>query len=344
MFGFGEGVVGECLVHLDGLTSFCELVDVGRHLCLRGVGTQVRRVPNGIGIAWQFVKARTAVIPAAGLGTRFYPVTKAVPKELLPIVDVPALQLIIDEAVGAGIDHIVLVSNVVKTGLEAYVKPDAAVVAKVRDLGRGDLADRLAMIGNEVRVSVVYQDQPRGLGHAVGCARDVVGNEPFAVMLPDEIMGDSSHLESLVDTVDRTGAGAVGLLRVPMENVSAYGVITPSADSPENGPFSIVDVVEKPAVADAPSNLIIIGRYVLTPDVFAEIDQVKPHANGELQLTDALRAQTVVKPLTGIINTTARYDTGTPMGWLTAVVDIALSRPDVAPALREHLRASHGLS
>jgi UTP--glucose-1-phosphate uridylyltransferase len=283
------------------------------------------------------MRARTAVIPAAGLGTRFYPVTKAVPKELLPIVDVPALQLVMDEAVAAGIEHIVLVSHISKTPIEAYVAPSQIVIDKVRASGRDDLADRLSLIGKEVKVTVTYQDAPRGLGHAVGCARDAVGDEPFAVLLPDEIMGDAVLLNALSDSCARTGVGAVGLMRVPMEQVSAYGVITPSASSPTDGPFDIVDVVEKPAQADAPSNLIIIGRYVLTPDVFGEIDNLTPHANGELQLTDAMRAQCVRSPLTGMINHSKRWDTGTPMGWLTAVVDIALSRPDIEPGLRSWL-------
>ncbi len=283
------------------------------------------------------MKARIAVIPAAGLGTRFYPVTKAVPKELLPIVDVPALQLVMDEAIATGIDHIVVVSHRSKPSIEAYVTPSAEVVAKVRASGRTDLADRLAMIGTDVKVSIVYQDAPRGLGHAVGCARSVVGDEPFAVLLPDEIMSDSDHLQSLINSVDATGVGAVGLMRVPKDQVSAYGVITPSASSPASGPFDIIDVVEKPKIEDAPSNLIIIGRYVLTPDVFDEIDALKPHPNGELQLTDALRAQALVSPLRGLINTSKRYDTGTPMGWLTAVVDIALSRADVAPGFHAWL-------
>ena len=283
------------------------------------------------------MRARTAVIPAAGLGTRFYPVTKAVPKELLPIVDVPALQLVMDEAVAAGIEHIVLVSHISKTPVEAYVAPSQIVIDKVRASGRNDLADRLALIGKEVKVTVTYQDAPRGLGHAVGCAREAVGDEPFAVLLPDEIMGDAVLLNALSDSCARTGVGAVGLMRVPMEQVSAYGVITPSASSPSDGPFDIVDVVEKPAQADAPSNLIIIGRYVLTPDVFGEIDNLTPHANGELQLTDAMRSQCVHAPLTGMINHSKRWDTGTPMGWLTAVVDIALSRPDIEPGLRSWL-------
>lgn len=284
------------------------------------------------------MSTRCAVIPAAGLGTRFLPVTKAVPKELLPIVDVPALQLVMDEAIAAGVDHIVLISNVAKPGIEAYTKVDAAVVSRVRDSGRVELADRLAAIGTDVQVSVVYQDSPRGLGHAVGCARDVVGSEPFAVLLPDELMGDANHLRALFDATSAGGVSSVGLMRVPQDQVSAYGVITPAPGADVGGPFAIVDVVEKPAADEAPSNLIIIGRYVLTPDVFEKLNQITPHANGELQLTDALRLQAQDSPLIGIINTSARYDTGTPFGWLTAVIDIALTRPDTAEALQQWLK------
>lgn len=243
-----------------------------------------------------------------------------------------------DEAVGAGITHIIIVSNVAKPAVEAYVMPDRDVVDRVRASGRGELADRLGAIGQDVKVTVVYQDAPRGLGHAVGCARDAVGDEPFAVMLPDEVMGDPHHLSQLIDLTHAHGVGSVGLMRVPKENVSAYGVITPSADSPHDGPFSIVDVVEKPRVEDAPSDLIIIGRYVLTPDVFDALEHITPHANGELQLTDALRLQAQSAPLIGAINTSNRYDTGTPFGWLTAVIDIALRRPDTSQALHTWLR------
>lgn len=284
------------------------------------------------------MSTRCAVIPAAGLGTRFLPVTKAVPKELLPIVDVPALQLVMDEAIATGVDHIVLISNVAKPGIEAYTKVDATVVTRVRDSGRVELADRLAAIGTDVQVSVVYQDSPRGLGHAVGCARDVVGSEPFAVLLPDELMGDANHLRALFDATSAGGVSSVGLMRVPQDQVSAYGVITPAPGADVGGPFAIVDVVEKPAADEAPSNLIIIGRYVLTPDVFEKLNQITPHASGELQLTDALRLQAQDSPLIGIINTSARYDTGTPFGWLTAVIDIALTRPDTAEALQQWLK------
>lgn len=283
------------------------------------------------------MRARTAVIPAAGLGTRFYPVTKAVPKELLPIVDVPALQMIMDEAIDAGCDHIVLVSSRAKPGLENYVTPDPAVVTKLRDLGRDAVADRLARIGTDVRVTITHQENPRGLGHAVGCAREAVGEEPFAVLLPDELRGDAGLLRLLIDSSEATGASAIELKRVPMDEVSAYGVVSVAAGAPADGPFEITDVVEKPKKEDAPSDLIILGRYVLTPGIWEDIEALQPHPNGELQLTDALLSQTKRVPILGHLTTTERYDTGTPFGWLTAVIDIALRRGDTGPQLREWL-------
>lgn len=283
------------------------------------------------------MRARTAVIPAAGLGTRFYPVTKAVPKELLPVYDVPALQLILDEAIGAGIDHVVLVSSRAKPGLENYVAPSPGVVAKLREQGRDDVADRLARIGTDVRVSITYQDNPQGLGHAVGCARDLVGDEPFAVLLPDELRGDPGLLRLLVDSCEATGKSAIELKRVPMDQVSAYGVVTVTDDSPADGPFGIVGVVEKPRLEDAPSDLIILGRYVLTAAIFDDIAALTPHANGEYQLTDALLAQGLRGELLGHLTTTRRYDTGTPMGWLEAVIDMTLRRDDTGPGLRDWL-------
>lgn len=326
MRNFGERIVGECLLNLDGFTAVDELVDVRGH----GAKGYLDRVRS--------VRATTAVIPAAGLGTRFLPVTKAVPKELLPIVDVPALQLVIDEAVAAGINHVVIVSNVAKPGIEDYVRPSPDVVDRVRASGRTDLADRLAAVGTDVKVTVTYQDQPRGLGHAVGCAREAVGDDPFVVMLPDELMGDARLLSRLCEMTDEKNVSAVGLMRVHRDQVSAYGVVTPRGGDSGEGPFEIVDVVEKPRADDAPSNLIIIGRYALTPEVFGYIDGLKPSANGELQLSDALCAQAHAAPILGVMNKSARYDTGTPVGWLSAVIDIALQRPDIGTGFEVWLR------
>ncbi|MCU1388349.1 MAG: galU, partial [Ilumatobacteraceae bacterium] len=254
------------------------------------------------------MRVRTAVIPAAGLGTRFLPATKAVPKELLPIIDVPALQLVIDEAVGAGIDHIVIVNSRTKPSIEAYFAESPAVIAKLISSGRAELAERMQAIGRDVQISFAYQDDPRGLGHAVGCAREAVGDEPFAVLLPDELMGTSELLAAMCDVCVSTGGSVVGLKRIPREDVSAYGVITPAGEIDADGVVAIADLVEKPAVADAPSDLIIIGRYVLTPDVFDAIADLRPGAGGELQLTDALRVQAASRPFHGVLRDVRRFD------------------------------------
>ncbi|MBI4934854.1 MAG: UTP--glucose-1-phosphate uridylyltransferase [Actinobacteria bacterium] len=284
------------------------------------------------------MRARTAVIPAAGMGTRFLPATKAVPKELLPILDQPALQLIIDEAAGAGIDHVVVVTSHAKPAIEAYFEPAPEVIAKLRSTGRDALADSLDRVGRDVRISFAYQDEARGLGHAVGCAREAVGDEPFAVLLPDELMGDSSLLAQMIDICERTSGSVVGLKRVPRDDVSAYGVIDPSGPIDSEGVVGVRTMVEKPKVSDAPSDLIIIGRYVLTPDVFDRIEQVQPGAGGEIQLTDALRMQAASGPFHGVLRDIRRYDTGNPLGWLTAVVELALDDPKIGPAFRDWLQ------
>jgi UTP--glucose-1-phosphate uridylyltransferase len=285
------------------------------------------------------MRARTAVIPAAGMGTRFLPATKAVPKELLPIIDRPALQLVLDEAVGAGIEHVVIVTSHAKPAIQAYFEPAPHVVDKLRSTGRTAMADTLERVGRELRVSFAYQDVALGLGHAVGCARELVGDEPFAVMLPDELMGDSTLLAQMIELCERTGGSVVGLMEVPPEKVSAYGVVTPAGPLATDGVLPIATMVEKPAMADAPSNLIIIGRYVLTPDVFDRIAEVQPGTGGEIQLTDALRMQAESGPFHGVLRgDVRRYDTGNPLGWLTAVVELALADPDIGDQFREWLR------
>jgi UTP--glucose-1-phosphate uridylyltransferase len=283
------------------------------------------------------MQVRYAVIPAAGIGTRFLPATKAVPKELLPIGDTPALQYVIDEALGAGIDHIVIVSSRRKPGIESYFEPRPDLVEALRRAGRDDAADRLAAVGRDWRVSIVFQDEPRGLGHAVGCAEAVVGDEPFAVLLPDEIMGDSSLLAQMNGVCSSSQGSVVALKAVNPEEVSSYGVVDPMSDSDSDGILRVAGLVEKPTVDEAPSNLIIIGRYVLTPDVFGEIARLRPGAAGELQLTDAIRSQVERSPVHGVISTIARYDTGTPLGMLKASIEIALRSPQWGPQLAEWL-------
>lgn len=284
------------------------------------------------------MRARTAVIPAAGMGTRFLPATKAVPKELLPIIDTPALQLILDEAAGAGIDHVVIVTSHTKPAIEAYFEPAPEVVAKLRSTGRDHVADAIERVGRDVRISFAYQDEPKGLGHAVNCARQMVGDEPFAVMLPDELMGDSGMLRQLIDVCEATNGSVVGLMQVAPHEVSSYGVVHPAGEVDADGVVRVQTMVEKPAAADAPSDLIIIGRYVLTPDVFDRLDEVQPGAGGEIQLTDALRMQAADGPFHGVLREIQRHDTGNPLGWLTAVVDLALDDPRFGEAFREWLR------
>lgn len=283
------------------------------------------------------MRVRTAVIPAAGMGTRFLPATKSVPKELLPIIDVPALQLIVDEAVGAEIEHIVIVNSRTKPAIEAYFADAPDVIDKLVASGRDEMAERMRSIGRDVRISFAYQDAPLGLGHAVGCAQQAVGGEPFAVLLPDELMGSSDLLAAMCEVCESSGGSVVGLKRVPMNEVCSYGVIDPIGVVDSHGVVAVRDLIEKPSVADAPSDLIIIGRYVLTPDVFAAISALRPGAGGELQLTDALRVQAAAGPFHGVLRDVRRFDTGNPVGWLSAVVELALDHPVYGAAFRDEV-------
>ena len=286
--------------------------------------------------------ARIAVVPAAGLGTRFLPATKAVPKELLPIVDRPAIQYTIDEAVGAGIDHIVIVTNEAKPGIEGYFKPSQMVVDKMRAAGRDELAARMERIGRDVQVSFVYQDKPLGLGHAVGCARALVGQATFAVLLPDELLPDANLLSAMSELNQKTGKSVLGLARVAMDQVSAYGCVVPGLDVTAELGASVVQlagVVEKPKREEAPSDIVLIGRYILEPSIWDDIAALKPSANGELQLTDALQEQIHREGMHGIVVDSDHYDTGNPFGWLTTVIDIALKDPIVGKQLSEWLRS-----
>jgi UTP--glucose-1-phosphate uridylyltransferase len=287
------------------------------------------------------MQVRSAVIPAAGLGTRFLPATKVVPKELFPIGDRPAIQLVIDEALGAGIDHIVVVSSRTKPAIDAYFAPDDALVAALEAKGKTDAAERLKAIGRDWRVSVVYQDDPKGLGHAVGCAREAVGEEPFAVLLPDELMSSSAVLAQMNGVCAATEGSVVAVVNVPREQVSSYGVIAPAGELSADGVIPVRDLVEKPDPEVAPSNFILTGRYVLTADAWPEIAALTPGAGGELQLTDALRAQAARAPFHAVVADESRLDTGTPLGFLTSSVELALADPELGPPLREFLRHVH---
>lgn len=252
------------------------------------------------------------------MGTRFLPATRAIPKELLPIYDTPALQFVIDEAAQAGCTRVVIVTSRAKPSIENYASTASS---------------------DKVAVSVVYQDSPLGLGHAVSCAREAVGNEPFVVMLPDEIMGDASLTKQLVSLFEKSGKSSIGLKWVATAEVSSYGNVK-IADSKIDNEYSveILQVVEKPKPAEAVSDIVIIGRYVLSPKTFEKLEQVKPSANGELQLTDALAMLASEHALLGVVSEIPRYDTGTPMGLLRAVIEISLERKDIGSQLNSWLK------
>ena len=276
---------------------------------------------------------RTAVIPAAGMGTRFLPATKAVPKELMPIFDTPAIQLVMDEAIGAGATRIVIVTSPNKPAIEQYVQPSDEVVKRVRDTGRVDLAARLERIGRDVEVVFALQSEPKGLGHAVSCAHEQVGNEPFMLLLPDELMGGPALLSQMVAMCERDDKSVVGLKQVPMSEVASYGVVTTTSAPSATGEVTVTGVVEKPKPEESPSDLILIGRYVLTPEMFDLLAGLKPAASGEIQLTDALLLGANERKVLGVVSDIDRYDTGTPLGWLKAVIEFARQREDVAPSL-----------
>jgi len=287
------------------------------------------------------MQVRSAVIPAAGLGTRFLPATKSVPKELFPIGDRPAIQLVIDEALGAGIDHIVVVSSRSKPALEAYFAPDEALLEALDAKGQTETAERLRSIGRDWRVTIVYQDDPKGLGHAVGCAREAVGDESFAVMLPDELMSSSAVLAQMNGVCAATGGSVVAVVNVPRETVGSYGVIDPAGELTHDGVIPVRDLIEKPAPEDAPSNFILTGRYVLTADAWGEIERLTPGSGGELQLTDALRAQAARAPFHAVVADETRLDTGTPLGFLTASIQLGLHDPELGGPLRDFIRHVH---
>ena len=277
---------------------------------------------------------RCAVIPAAGLGTRFLPATKAVPKELLPIGDTPLLQLVIDEALGAGVDHIVVVSSRSKPGIEAYFEDRPEVIEALEKQGRHELADRIRSIGSDWRATIVYQDQPRGLGHAVGCAREAVGDQPFAVMLPDELMGDSSLLAHMNGVCVSSGGSVVALKRVPKEDVGAYGVIEPlSPGRPRRRRRHRRDGRE------ARSRRRSQRPHHHRP-LRADPRRVRRDRHAQARAPSARSSSPMrfvpkrpAAPFHGVLTDIERYDTGTPLGYLQAAISITMRRPEFGDQL-----------
>ena len=284
---------------------------------------------------------RKAVIPAAGLGTRFLPVTKTVPKELLPIVDKPMIQFIIEEAVNSGIEEIVLITAGHKKSVEDYFAPHPGLEGSLTRSGKLDLAEQVRALGRICRITPVIQEQPLGLGHAVLMAEKVVGKEPFAVILPDDMIdGKVPCTLQLIDVFVKQKMSVVGVMQVAEQDVSKYGIVSGKSIGPK---LTQVDgVVEKPSPANAPSRLAIPGRYVLDAQVFAHLRDVKPGKGGEIQLTDGLEMLARSKGLLAYEFEGDRYDTGDRLGYIDAILTFALRRADIGPQVRELLKKHSG--
>lgn len=287
------------------------------------------------------MKIRKVVIPCAGLGTRGLPFTKEIPKELLPIVDTPALQYIVEEAVEAGIEQVIFVTSKGKGALEDYFDPSPALEAYLRSKGKDALADKIRRVGTLVDVLSVRQKEPRGLGHAVLCARPLVGDEPFAVCLGDEILAPWGKkppvpgLKLLVESAERLGSSVIGVMPVTKPEVVNYGIVDVGGKDGASGqPLAVKGTVEKPAPEKAPSQLAIMGRYVFQSALWEALEKVKPGVGGEIQLTDALDTLASQGGLHCQILQDKRYDCGNHLYYVLAQVDSALHRPELAERLR----------
>jgi UTP--glucose-1-phosphate uridylyltransferase len=284
-------------------------------------------------------KVTTAVFPVAGMGTRFLPVTKSAPKEMLPIVDKPLIQYVVEEAVAAGIDQLILVTSYSKHAVEDYFDTNFELETRLAEKGKVEM---LEMVRNIVppNVDIVYvrQHDPLGLGHAVLCAKKIVGDEPFAVLLADDIIdcGKTYCLEQMIAQYNQTGASVLAVEEVPNSETDKYGVVSLAANP--TVPSQIDAIVEKPHPEDAPSNLAVIGRYVLTPRIFELLESTQSGVGGEIQLTDAIAQLLKEQPVTAFAFEGTRYDCGSKLGFLSATIAYALKRPDIGPRFKQYLR------
>jgi UTP--glucose-1-phosphate uridylyltransferase len=284
-------------------------------------------------------QVRKAVIPAAGLGTRFLPATKAVPKEMLPIVDVPTIQLVIEEAVRAGVTDVVVINGRNKHAIEDHFDHAYELEHTLRERNGAALADAMATISTLVRLISVRQKQPLGLGHAVLCAREAIGDEPFAVLLGDDLIDNDRDpgIGQLMRVHGETGAAAIAIMEVPAGKEHMYGIVAGERDS--RGRMRIREMVEKPKAGTAPSRWAIVGRYVLPPSVFGHLAHTKPGAGGEIQLTDALREVAASSEgMYGVVVDGTRHDAGDKLGYLRANLAYAMKRPELRGAVLELCR------
>lgn len=282
-------------------------------------------------------KVRKAVFPAAGLGTRFLPATKASPKEMLPLVDKPLIQYSVEEAVASGVESVLIITGREKSAIENHFDISFELEQTLTDKGKGEMFELVRAISDIAKITYTRQKQALGLGHAIYQARDFAGSDPFAVLLADDIVdAEKPALQQMIEVFEEFNAPVIATMQVEGEAISRFGVI--DAEEIKPGVFKINELVEKPEFANAPSDLAIIGRYIFTPDIFDAIDRTKPGAGGEIQITDAMRILCKERPIYAVKLDGTRHDAGDKLGFLIATVEYALKRKDLGDDFREYLR------
>jgi UTP--glucose-1-phosphate uridylyltransferase len=280
-------------------------------------------------------KVKKAIIPAAGLGTRFLPATKAMPKEMLPIVDKPTIQYIVEEAIESGIEDIIIVTGKGKRAIEDHFDNSFELEENLFRKEKFELLEQVRKPGN-VEIHYIRQKEPKGLGHAIWCARKFIGNEPFAVLLGDDIVqADVPSLKQLMDLYDKVGSSVIGVQPVPKQETNRYGIIDPIRQ--DGRMYEVRNFVEKPAVELAPSNLAIMGRYILTPEIFDLLENQETGSGGEIQLTDAIQRLNSIQNVFAYDFEGTRYDVGEKLGFIKTTIEMALSRDDLRESLFDYL-------
>jgi UTP--glucose-1-phosphate uridylyltransferase len=284
-------------------------------------------------------RVRTAVFPAGGLGTRFLPATKVIPKEMLPLVDKPIIQYGVEEAIASGIEHIIFITGRGKGAMEDHFDISYELDATLEKKGKKELLEISRKVSSLARISYVRQKEPLGLGHAVLCARQLVGDEPFAVILPDDVIdAEVPCIKQMIDVYNERQGSVLATMTIEGAGISAYGVLAGSQDPANERIYNCTGMVEKPKFQDAPSKQAIIGRYVLTPAVFGLLEKTRFGAGGELQLTDGILGLLKTEKVYGYTFEGKRFDAGDKFGMLQATVEFALNREDLGPKFREYLK------
>ncbi|NOU92970.1 UTP--glucose-1-phosphate uridylyltransferase GalU [Paenibacillus sp. LMG 31456] len=284
------------------------------------------------------MKVRKAIIPAAGLGTRFLPATKAMPKEMLPIVDKPTIQYIVEEAVESGIEDIIIVTGKGKRAIEDHFDNSFELEQNLFQKGKFDLLDQVQKSSKMVDIHYIRQKEPKGLGHAIWCARKFIGNEPFAVLLGDDIVQSKPIpcLKQLIELFDKIGSSIIGVQPVDEKEVSRYGIV--DGKEIDHRLYKVNNLIEKPSQKEAPSNLAILGRYILSPGIFSILENQEIGTGGEIQLTDAINKLNILEPVNAYHFSGIRYDVGEKLGFIKTSIDFALEREDISKELLDYLR------